>query len=56
MAQASGLSVSSVQRIWGAHGLRPHQVRRFKLSTDPKFAEKVENIVGLYVGSLCEIA
>ena len=49
MAQASGLSVSSVQRIWRAHGLRPHQVRRFKLSTDPKFAEKVEDIVGLYV-------
>jgi transposase len=49
MAQASGLSVSSVQRIWRAHGLRPHQVRRFKLSTDPKFAEKVEEIVGLYV-------
>ena len=47
MAAASGLSVSSVQRIWRAHGLRPHQVRRFKLSTDPKFAEKVEEIVGL---------
>ncbi len=49
MAAASGLSGSSVQRIWRAHGLRPHQVRRFKLSTDPKFAEKVEEIVGLYV-------
>jgi transposase len=49
MAAASGLSASSVQRIWRAHGLRPHQVRRFKLSNDPKFAEKVEDIVGLYV-------
>jgi hypothetical protein len=49
MAAASRLSVSSVQRIWRAHGLRPHQVRSFKLSTDPKFAEKVEDIVGLYV-------
>ncbi len=49
MAQASGLSVSSVQRIWRAHGLRPHQIRTFKLSTDPRFAEKVEDIVGLYV-------
>jgi len=49
MAAASALSVSSVQRIWRAHGLRPHQVRSFKLSTDPKFAEKVEDIVGLYV-------
>jgi hypothetical protein len=49
MAAASGLSVSSVQRIWRAHGLCPHQVRRFKLSTDPRFAAKVEDIVGLYV-------
>jgi transposase len=49
MAAASGLSVSSVQRIWRAHGLRPHQVRSFKLSTDPSFATKVEDIVGLYV-------
>jgi transposase len=49
MAQASGLSASSVQRIWRAHGLRPHQIRRFKLSTDPQFAAKVEDIVALYV-------
>jgi transposase len=49
MARVGGLSTSSVQRIWRAHGLRPHQVRTFKLSTDPKFAEKVEDIVGLYV-------
>ena len=49
MAAASRLSVSSVQRIWRAHGLRPHQVRNFKLSTDPRFAAKVEDIVGLYV-------
>ena len=49
MAAASGLSVSSVQRIWRAHGLRPHQIRSFKLSTDPSFAAKVEDIVGLYV-------
>jgi transposase len=49
MAAASRLSASSVQRIWRAHGLRPHQVRRFKLATDRKFAAKVEDIVGLYV-------
>jgi transposase len=49
MAAASGLSGSSVQRIWRAHGLRPHQVRSFKLSSDPNFATKVEDIVGLYV-------
>jgi transposase len=49
MAAVSGLSVSSVQRIWRTHGLRPHQVRTFKLSSDPNFAAKVEDIVGLYV-------
>ena len=49
MAAASGLSVSSVQRIWRAHGLRPHRVRSFKLSTDPEFAAKLEDMVGLYV-------
>ena len=49
MATASGLSVSSVQRIWRTPGLRPHQVRSFKLSSDPNFAATVEDIVGLYV-------
>ena len=49
MAKAAGLSVSSVQRIWRAHGLRPHLVRRFKLSNDPQFAAKLKEIVGLYV-------
>jgi hypothetical protein len=49
MAKAAGISVSSVQRIWRAHGLRPHLVRRLKLSNDPKFAAKLKEIVGLYV-------
>jgi transposase len=49
MAKVSGISVSSVQRIWRAHGLQPHRIRQFKLSTDPKFAEKLRDIVGLYV-------
>jgi len=49
MAAASGLSVSSVQRIWRAHWLRPHQVRSFKFSSDSTFATKVEDIVGLYI-------
>ena len=49
MAKAAGVSVSSVQRIWRAHGLRPHRVRRFKLSNDPQFAAKLKEIVGLYV-------
>ena len=41
MAKASGVSVSSVQRIWRAHGLQPHRVRQFKLSNDPKFVDKL---------------
>jgi transposase len=49
MSKASGISVSSVQRIWRAHGLRPHLVRQFKLSRDPQFAAKLKDIVGLYV-------
>jgi transposase len=49
MAKAVGISVSSVQRIWRAHGLKPHQVRQFKLSNDPAFAFKLKDVVGLYV-------
>ena len=49
MARAVGISLTSVQRIWRAHGLAPHRLRTFKLSRDPKFAEKVRDIVGLYV-------
>jgi transposase len=49
MARASGVSPAKVHRIWQEAGLAPHRVRRFKLSTDPAFAEKVEDVVGLYV-------
>src|SRR5829696_9913996 len=49
MAKAAGVSVSSVQRIWRAHGLEPHRVRQFKLSKDPNFVEKLRDVVGLYV-------
>src|SRR6478672_10045080 len=49
MAKAAGISISSVQRIWRAHGLQPHRVRQFKLSNDPQFAAKLHEIVGLYV-------
>ena len=49
MAEATGISVSSVQRIWRAHGLQPHRVMQFKLSTDPKFIDKLRDVVGLYV-------
>jgi transposase len=49
MAKASGLSVSSVHRIWTAFSLAPHRTETFKLSTDPQFVEKVRDIVGLYL-------
>jgi len=49
MAKESGISVSSVQRIWRRHGLQPHRTRHFKLSNDPRFAGKLHDIVGLYV-------
>jgi transposase len=49
MAKAMGISLGSVQRIWAAHRLQPHRLRTFKRSTDPAFAEKVEDIVGLYM-------
>ena len=49
MAEAAGVSVSSVQRVWRAHGLQPHRLRLFKLSKDPAFCEKLQDIVGLYM-------
>ncbi len=49
MAEQAGISVSSVQRIWRAHGLQPHRVRQFKLSNDPEFVAKLRDVVGLYV-------
>jgi transposase len=49
MGKAAGVSVSSVQRIWRAHGLQPHRVRQFKLSNDPEFVNKLRDVVGLYV-------
>ena len=49
MAKAAGISASSVRRIWHAHGLEPHRLRRFKLSNDPDFAAKLRDVVGLYV-------
>ncbi len=49
MARASGLSVSTVQRVWRAFGLQPHRMETFKLSSDPNFVAKVRDIVGLYV-------
>ena len=49
MAKAQGVSHATVQRIWHAHGLKPHQSRTFKLSRDPRFAEKLADVVGLYL-------
>jgi transposase len=49
MAEAAGVSVSSVQRIWRSHGLQPHRIRQFKLSIDPAFVDKLRDVVGLYV-------
>ena len=49
MAKTVGLSLRAVQRIWEAHRLQPHRIRTFKRSNDPAFAEKVEDLVGLYM-------
>ena len=49
LAKAAGISLRSVQRILAAHQLAPHRIRTFKLSKDPKFADKLKDIVGLYV-------
>jgi hypothetical protein len=49
LAAATGLSYTSVQRIWKAHELKPHRVKTFKLSNDKRFVEKVQDIVGLYL-------
>jgi transposase len=49
MAKTVGIGASTVQRIWRAHGLQPHRIRRFKLSKDPQFVEKLWDVVGLYV-------
>lgn len=49
LATAAGISYSSVQRIWHAHGLKPHLTRSFKVSRDPNFVAKVEDVVGLYL-------
>ena len=49
MAKAMQLSPSTVGRVWREHGLKPHLTRTFKVSNDPRFAEKLEDIVGLYL-------
>jgi transposase len=49
MARAQGVSPATVQRIWRAHGLQPHRVKAFNLSTDTRFVEKLTDVVGLYL-------
>lgn len=49
MAKASGMTPTSIRRIWNAFGLQPHRSETFKLSSDPQFVEKVRDIVGLYL-------
>lgn len=49
LAKVVGVSDTTVQRIWKAHGLKPHRVRTLKLSRAPKFVEKLRDVVGLYV-------
>jgi transposase len=49
LAKEVGVGHTTVQRVWKEHGLKPHLTRSFKLSNDPQFAEKVQDIVGLYL-------
>ena len=49
MAAAAGVSKSTVQLVWHARGLKPHRVETFKLSNDPRFEEKLVDVVGLYL-------
>lgn len=49
LAAVAGVSDTTVQRVWKSRGLKPHRIKRFKVSRDPKFAEKLEDIVGLYI-------
>ncbi len=49
MSVATGLSEATIGRIWKAHGLKPHRVHTFKISRDPNFSAKLEDVVGLYL-------
>src|SRR5450432_3553027 len=49
MAASQGVSKSTVSNLWRSHNLKPHQTKTFKLSRDPKFLEKLTDVVGLYL-------
>ncbi len=49
MADKVGVSAATVSRVWRAHGLKPHRIETFKVSRNPRFIEKLEDIVSLYL-------
>ncbi len=49
MAQSQSVSKFTINNIWQAHQLKPHRVKTFKLSRDPKFLEKMTDVIGLYL-------
>ena len=49
MAEKQGVSKATINRIWQSHGLKPHRIKGFKLSRDPRFLEKLTDVVGLYL-------
>lgn len=49
MAEEQGISKATINRVWQSHGLQPHRIKGFKLSRDPKFLEKLTDVVGLYL-------
>jgi len=52
MADEAGVSSATVQRIWSARGIKPHLVKTFKISSDPRFEDKLVDVVGLYLTPL----
>lgn len=49
MAENQGVSKSTINRVWQSHGLQPHRIKQFKLSRDPRFLDKLTDVVGLYL-------
>jgi hypothetical protein len=54
MAERQGMSKSTISNIWRSHNLKPHRVKTFKLSRDPKFLEKLTDVIGLYLNALAD--
>jgi len=49
MAERQAMSKSTISNIWRSHNIKPHRVKRFKLSRDPQFVEKLTDVIGLYL-------